>query len=308
MLQQLNQAGMTNPKPPTFDFRREETSAKLFRRPSLLNSRQADWDGIYIEYNCQAEVDTGEHCLASHTMTLKLDAPIQGERWLDGHFQKEARWHGTSMLLPANVPHRYATKYAGEFLLLALDPQIFSTIAQGWIEEAHIQLIPHFGTQEDPLIFGIGQALKVELESGCLGGRLYTESLITTLAVHLLHKYSTFVPAAPTCSDGLPQHKLQRAIAYIHEHLNTNISIADIAAELGISSYYFQRLFKRSIGITPYQYVIQQRIEHAKSLLKYKELGIAEIALKCGFKNQAHLTDTFRKCLKTTPKVYRDSL
>ena len=291
----------------TFDFK-QGASAQLFRRPSLLNSRQTNWDGIYIEYNYQTEVDTGEHCLASHTMTLKLDAPMQGERWLDDQFQKESRWHGTSMLLPANVPHRYVTKQAGEFILLALEPQVLNTVAQSWIDSARIQLIPQFGTQDDPLIFGIGQALKAELESDCLGGRLYVESLTTTLAMHLLHKYSTCVPATPTCSDGLPQHQLRRAIAYIHAHLDTNLSIADIAAELGMSPYHFQRLFKRSMGITPYQYVIQQRIEQAKRLLKHKEIAIAEIALKCGFKNQGHLSDIFRKFLKTTPKTYRNSL
>jgi AraC family transcriptional regulator len=299
---------MAIPTPRTIDFKHKGASAQLFRRPSVLNSHQADWNGIYVEYNCQAEVDTGEHCLANHTMTLKLDSPIQGERWLDGRFHNEERWSGTSSLLPAGVQHRYVTKRAGEFLLLALEPQFLNTIAQDWIDSARIQLIPCFGTQEDPLIFGIGQALKTELASGCLGGRLYADSLTTTLAVHLLHKYSTFAPATPTCSNGLPPRKLQRAIAYIREHLDTNLSIADIAAQLGMSSYYFQRLFKRSMGITPYQYVIQQRIEQAKGLLKHKELAIADIAFRCGFKNQGHLTDTFRKCLRTTPKAYRDSL
>jgi AraC family transcriptional regulator len=60
------------------------------------------------------------------------------------------------------------------------------------------------------------------------------------------------------------------------------------------------------MGIAPYQYVIQQRVELAKQLLKCRDVAISEVALACGFANQSHFTKHFRKLTRITPKAYRE--
>ncbi|NJO43692.1 MAG: helix-turn-helix transcriptional regulator [Cyanobacteria bacterium CRU_2_1] len=72
-----------------------------------------------------------------------------------------------------------------------------------------------------------------------------------------------------------------------------------------MSVYYFCELFKQSIGVAPYQYVLQQRVERAKQLLKDEKRAIVDIALECGFANQTHLNKHFRKLTGMTPKSYR---
>jgi AraC family transcriptional regulator len=59
------------------------------------------------------------------------------------------------------------------------------------------------------------------------------------------------------------------------------------------------------MGIAPYQYLLQQRIERAKQLLKQTELSIVEIALDCGFSSHSHLSKQFRSFTGVTPKTYR---
>jgi AraC family transcriptional regulator len=61
-------------------------------------------------------------------------------------------------------------------------------------------------------------------------------------------------------------------------------------------------LFKQSLGITPHQYVIRQRVERARQLIQQGELGLADIALKCGFANQGHLNRHFKRLTGVTPK------
>ncbi|MGH8000244.1 MAG: helix-turn-helix domain-containing protein, partial [Brasilonema sp.] len=68
--------------------------------------------------------------------------------------------------------------------------------------------------------------------------------------------------------------------------------------------YYFCQLFKQSLGITPYQYVLQLRVERAKQLLKNQKITICDVALACGFANQSHFTKHFRKLTGMTPKAY----
>ncbi|MBD2465228.1 helix-turn-helix transcriptional regulator [Oscillatoria sp. FACHB-1407] len=106
--------------------------------------------------------------------------------------------------------------------------------------------------------------------------------------------------------DGLPLYKLQRVIDYMHQHLHQEIQLADLAKVAKMSQFYFCHLFKQSMGTSPYQFLIQQRVERAKQLLQDEEMTISEIALECGFSNQSHFTRRFRQLTGITPKVYRN--
>jgi AraC family transcriptional regulator len=90
--------------------------------------------------------------------------------------------------------------------------------------------------------------------------------------------------------------------------LGEDLSIAAIANALEMSQYYFSRLFKQSLGLSPYQYVMRQRIQRAESLLKTTPLSIAAIAQQVGFSNQGQFTIQFRKFTGTTPSRYRKKL
>jgi AraC family transcriptional regulator len=109
-----------------------------------------------------------------------------------------------------------------------------------------------------------------------------------------------------TNGDGLSKYKLQQIQEYIHAHLDRDIKLTELAALSGVSHYYFCRQFKRSLGISPYQYVLQQRVERAKQLLKFRDVAISEIALECGFANQSHFTKHFRKLTGITPNRFRE--
>lgn len=106
----------------------------------------------------------------------------------------------------------------------------------------------------------------------------------------------------------LSPEQLKQALGYIQEHLSEDISLEAIANDLEMSRYHFSRLFKQSMGVSPYHYVLQQRVERAKQLLKQKELPITDIALESGFANQTHLNKHFRKLVGMTPTTYRASL
>ncbi|NJS10840.1 MAG: helix-turn-helix transcriptional regulator, partial [Microcoleus sp. CSU_2_2] len=71
-----------------------------------------------------------------------------------------------------------------------------------------------------------------------------------------------------------------------------------------ISSYHFCRLFKQSTGFSPHQYVIQQRVERAKQLLRQGQMSIGEIAIACGFSHQSHFNRHFKRLTGVTPKTW----
>ncbi|HTV20864.1 MAG TPA: AraC family transcriptional regulator [Polyangiaceae bacterium] len=135
-------------------------------------------------------------------------------------------------------------------------------------------------------------------------GALYTEGLSLTLASYLYARYG-ISGARREREDSPSALPAQRLVAFIEEHLGSDIGIATLAALAGYSPDHFARLFKQGFGLSPYQYILQRRIERAKSLLRDRTHSIAKVAMLCGFASQAHFHTTFKARTGVTPGVYR---
>jgi AraC family transcriptional regulator len=163
--------------------------------------------------------------------------------------------------------------------------------------------LPEFQIR-DPQLEAIGMLLLTELKQED-SSRLYIESLANVLAVHLVRQYAATKPQVTVYEGGLPQRQLSQVLDYINDHLDHDIKLADLAALLNMSQFHFSHLFKQAIGTSPYQYLLQQRIERAKQLLKQSDQPIMEIAFQCGFNNHSHLSQQFRRFTGMTPKAFR---
>lgn len=97
-----------------------------------------------------------------------------------------------------------------------------------------------------------------------------------------------------------------RAVAFIHNNYFFNISVSDIAAALNITREYLYTLFKKDIGKSPSQYLLDLRIEKACVLLQESDYPIARIAQHIGFYDHAYFTKTFRARLGISPRQYRE--
>ena len=89
------------------------------------------------------------------------------------------------------------------------------------------------------------------------------------------------------------------------QHLDTDLTLAEIAASVYMSPCHFARLFKRSTGVSPHRFVVQRRIARAGAFLATRELSIARIAPLVGFRTPSHFTAEFRRVTGVTPKGYR---
>ena len=106
---------------------------------------------------------------------------------------------------------------------------------------------------------------------------------------------------------GLPPRRLQRVLEHVKENIAKDLSVAEMAEVVGMSQYYFSKLFKMSTGTTPHQYVMRQRIERAQELLRDGNNALVEIATQVGFETQSHFTSVFRRLVGITPKKFRES-
>lgn len=99
--------------------------------------------------------------------------------------------------------------------------------------------------------------------------------------------------------------KNDSVIAYINSHLNTSLSVADIAKSCAMSESSFRRMMIRETGLSPIRYILNQKIMKAKQLLTVGELSVEDIAASLGFYDSAHFIKIFKKETGFTPTKYR---
>ena len=102
-------------------------------------------------------------------------------------------------------------------------------------------------------------------------------------------------------------HKLERAAEYIRAHCTDALKLEDICNAAELSPSYLIRAFKQYYGLTPHAFLVNQRIQFARSQLRQGEL-IANVALAAGFADQAHFQRAFKQHFAATPGQYRDGL
>jgi AraC family transcriptional regulator len=283
---------------------RENDISLITPKPPTLSSFALGWENIHFEYHCQPPFQTPPHCFEQHVITIQsAPRPIQFERSIEGSFWKGTFNEGSSFIVPEHVEHTAHTFTKTEFIVLSLQSSQVNPVAHESVDPDYIEIIPRLQEYSDPLLYGIGLGFKRAIESNELYGRLYVDLLTTTLSVHLLRQYSGRKIVLKEYANGLSKYKLRQIIDYIDSRMADNLSLIELASIVGISQYYFSRLFKQSTGLTPHQYIIQRRVERAKQLLRRGDRNIADVAHAVGFSDQSHLTYHFKRILGITPRV-----
>jgi AraC family transcriptional regulator len=273
----------------------------------LLSSFEAGWDGLNLIYELEPADEMPETYLGQHFILIALD-DFRATYLLDGHWKHVDYALGEIAIIPAtqSLP-RIQVDREVPLLELFLEPATLARAACESVDTNKVELVPQLQIR-DPLIQHMGLALKAELEAGGTDSRLYAESMATALSAHLLRRYCSQPQKVKDYTGRFSNYKLRQAVNYINEHLDQNLTLAQIAAAVRMSPNYFACLFKQSTGLTPHQYVMQCRIEKVKQLLNHQELKLVKICQEVGFTSQSHFTRVFRQHTQTTPKAYRDAL
>ncbi len=106
---------------------------------------------------------------------------------------------------------------------------------------------------------------------------------------------------------GPHREALDRAVGFMEDHYDENVSLGALSSLVGLSPCHFHRLFSASKGISPHEYLLRIRIRKARELLR-EGYDITSVAMETGFADQSHLTRSFKKAMGITPGLYRNDL
>lgn len=276
----------------------------------LLFQHVKVWSGIEIARYRFPPGERKVSPLRGHVLRLHQSDPHYLVQRLGGKTQANTETSSLITIIPADLPFEQVFQVESEDLNVVLpDRLIRRAAADSRVDPARIEILDRF-CADDPYVRYIGLALGAELDGDSLGEQLYAESLAYALAVHLVRKHSTLGQDAQRAiateySYYFSSQVLKRVTDYIGDNLNTRLTLADIADVANLSPFHFSRLFKASTGISPHQYVIEQRLQRARELLTETNLPIHEIAWQTGFSDQSHLGRHMRRRFGATPRSVR---
>jgi AraC family transcriptional regulator len=144
------------------------------------------------------------------------------------------------------------------------------------------------------------QLAKALVENGGGTDRKFARCVGQTLAIHVAR-----LESPQTKVNVLPKWRLRRVEEYVRANFDRCISLSDLAKVAGLSRMHFAAQFRTATGYRPHEYLLHQRIEHAKSLLSSSEMPLAEVALAVGFCTQAHFSTVFKRLAGETPARWR---
>jgi AraC family transcriptional regulator len=173
--------------------------------------------------------------------------------------------------------------------------------------QPRVELQKRYHLQDETLRHLI-EVLLHEKRQGFQSGAFFLDGVTVALASYLIRHYSADAPVRANSVGGMAPSILRRCIALMEARLEGDLRLDELAGEAGLSTSHFIRSFRESTGKTPYQFLLERRVQRAQTLMRDPRASLAEIARSTGFADQHHLARAFRRITGITPSTYRRSL
>ena len=160
----------------------------------------------------------------------------------------------------------------------------------------------------DARVGALAAAVNAERVAGFPSGRLFLDSVEQALAVALVNGYALRQRPVQTYRGGLGSARLRRIKEFVDAKIEDDLTLCEMAQSVELSTAYFSRMFRKSTGETPHQFLLRQRLERAEKMLRSADGRVMDVAVACGFKSQQHFAQVFRRVCRVSPTEYRREL
>jgi len=267
-------------------------------RVVLRSSRVLGWQGFGAEL---VNVSAGLHRIPAfkhHRVGVHVGAPVRARCLCNERRYSRIQAHGDADVIPAGLDGQWSDEAACTIFSVWIGEAFAQrTVEQLSLNSADAQLRPQFQLR-DPRFQYLAWALRAELEAAEASDPLYAESLCTAMVVRLIGG----APALENKRRTLAPKTAARVIEFIEAHLDQRLTLGELAVLAELSVPHFKVLFRETLGTPVHQYVVQRRVERARTLLLQGKLNASQIALDTGFAHQSHMAHWMGRLLGVTPR------
>lgn len=271
-----------------------------------VSSSTAGWGGISVRGYRYAGSDVLVPPMRDFMIVAYRRGTTSMRRRVDGHWLDEHLVPGDVSLLTRAADSHWVWDNDIEVVHVYLtQEELAATCRQMYERDVEDVELRDEIKADDPAIHRTAMLIAQEAAHGGAGSPLLVESLSCQLGVHILRRHAHVLFRETGLHDGLTFRQERAVRDYIQEHLGDNITLDAIASTIGLSRYHFARRFRISTGTTPHEYVMQQRVARAQTLLTRTDYPLLDIAVICGFADQSHFNRVFKKHTGVPPGHYR---
>src|ERR1700723_1441204 len=202
--------------------------------------------------------------------------------------------------------HRHEGEWVGlmnvQHLQLGISDEALMACSDGAYGEVELRPSRKFA---DPRLSAMVAAVHAEMVAGFPSGRLFLDSVEQAMAITLVNGHAVRHRPVQIYRGGLGSARLRRIRELVHAKMEDELSLDEMAQSVGLSTAHFARMFRKSTGQTPHQFVLRQRVERAKAMLRTPGARVLDVAVACGFKTQQHFAQVFCDVCGVSPTRYR---
>lgn len=271
-----------------------------------VHSPDRGWDGMSVRGYRYAGSDVEVPAMRDYMIVAYHRGSTEMSREMDGAWSRYQLAPGdVSLLTRASESHWVWPQDIEVVHVYLTEGELASTCRQMYERDVDEIELHDVLKAEDPAVFRTAMLIASEAAHGGVGSRLVVDSLACELAVHILRRHAHIRFGKEAAAAGLSQSQLRSLNDFIRGHLESDLSLHQLADAVGLSRFHFARTFKATTGTSAHHYVVEQRIDRAKVLLRRTRIPLSDIAAQCGFSDQSHFTRMFRQHVGTTPGRYR---
>src|ERR1700731_501964 len=160
----------------------------------------------------------------------------------------------------------------------------------------------------DGTISCLGNLLLPALSHPDQANPLFVDHVLLGLWVHIAQTYGGMRPMSRPARGGLAPWQERRASEFLRANIKRGGALKEVARECGLSVGHFSHAFRRTLGVAPHKWLIEQRVALSKEKLRVDALSLSDVATECGFSDQSHLTRAFRQTVGVSPGAWRRAL
>ena len=263
----------------------------------IASSESLGWEGFYLEVITRRGWHVDEMIVNGHTLTMNLDD-------IDLHFETRADSDWLQARLPPNMfwivpegwPFSIHSVTNSRYARCIIDGRYLDSLTG-----CHFELEAGIGVA-DPVLAQLFRVLVAILDDKARYSQVLASELIRSMVSALAVRHGHPAPELKS-KGGIAPDQMKALDAWLQAHIQNTLTVGLMAAQVGLSNAHFSREFKRSTGVTPWEYVVRLRLDGARAAL-LRGNSATHVASQFGFADQSHLSRLFKLRFGMTPTAF----